>query len=116
MVKESLSDMTNGGMEHQNQTSMEVVLKLSSTLTKEESFGRTSDVIPSVTTFALKTIPVNVSERMSSTLKTLSKRTLSMNAKIYVSKIPHANGGHIFHLLDLMDQEVVASGNTNQAT
>ena len=63
MVKESLSDMTNGGMEHQNQTSMEVVVKLSSTLTKDESFGRISDVIQSVTTSVLKTIPVNVSER-----------------------------------------------------
>ena len=39
-----------------------------------------------------------------------------MNAKIYVSKIQDANGGHISHLLDLMDQEVVASENTNQAT
>ena len=75
MVKEGLSSTTNG-MEHQNQTSKEVVPKLPSTLTKEESFGRTSDVIPSVTTFALKTIPVNVSERMSSILKTLSLLTL----------------------------------------
>ena len=75
MVKEGLSSTTNG-MEHQSQTSMEVVPKLSSTLTKEESFGRISNAIPSATTFALKTIPVNVSERMSSILKTLSLLTL----------------------------------------
>ena len=75
MVKEGLSSTTNG-MEHQNQTSKEVVPKLSSTLTKEEFFGRISDAIPSATTFALKTIPVNVSERMSSILKALSLLTL----------------------------------------
>ena len=75
MVKEGLSSTTNG-MEHQNQTSKEVVLKQSLTLTKEESFGRISDAIPSATTFALKTIPVNVSERMSSILKALSLLTL----------------------------------------